>query len=113
MVCLGVHPGAAGWKAQTNPLSYGGTPKCSTVMSIILSLYHICDIYCIIFVDNLSFREHSLLGKDHGTAGLQFNNLTGFDKKVNNLFLSRSEVVEYKLVKTGDQPNSDSSKNDG
>ena len=27
MVCLGFEPGAAGWKAQTNPLSYGGTPK--------------------------------------------------------------------------------------
>ena len=26
MVCLGLKPGAAGWKAQTNPLSYGGTP---------------------------------------------------------------------------------------
>ena len=26
MACLGVEPGAAGWKAQTNPLSYGGTP---------------------------------------------------------------------------------------
>ena len=25
MVCLGVEHGAAGWKAQTNPLSYGGT----------------------------------------------------------------------------------------
>ena len=25
MVCLGVEPGVAGWKAQTNPLSYGGT----------------------------------------------------------------------------------------
>ena len=25
MVCLGVKPGAAGWKAQTNPLCYGGT----------------------------------------------------------------------------------------
>ena len=25
MVCLGVEPGAAGWKAQTNPLSFGGT----------------------------------------------------------------------------------------
>ena len=25
MACLGVEPGAAGWKAQTNPLSYGGT----------------------------------------------------------------------------------------
>ena len=26
MVCLGFEPGAAGWKAETNPLSYGGTP---------------------------------------------------------------------------------------
>ena len=26
MVCLGVEPGTAGWKAQTNLLSYGGTP---------------------------------------------------------------------------------------
>ena len=25
MVCLGLEPGTAGWKAQTNPLSYGGT----------------------------------------------------------------------------------------
>ena len=25
MVCLGFEPGAAGWKAQINPLSYGGT----------------------------------------------------------------------------------------
>ena len=25
MACLGVEPGAAEWKAQTNPLSYGGT----------------------------------------------------------------------------------------
>ena len=27
MVCLGLEPEAAGWKAQTNPLSYGGTPS--------------------------------------------------------------------------------------
>ena len=25
-MCLGFKPGAAGWKARTNPLSYGGTP---------------------------------------------------------------------------------------
>ena len=25
VVCLGVEPGAAEWKAETNPLSYGGT----------------------------------------------------------------------------------------
>ena len=27
MVCLGIEPGVAGQKAQTNPLSYGGTPR--------------------------------------------------------------------------------------
>ena len=27
MVCLGLEPGVAGWKMQTNPLSYGGTPN--------------------------------------------------------------------------------------
>ena len=26
MVCLGLEPRVARWKAQTNPLSYGGTP---------------------------------------------------------------------------------------
>ena len=26
MVCLGFEPGAAGWKAETNPLIYSGTP---------------------------------------------------------------------------------------
>ena len=26
MECLGVEPRVAWWKAQTNPLSYGGTP---------------------------------------------------------------------------------------
>ena len=26
MVCLGLEPGVAGLKVQTNPLSYGGTP---------------------------------------------------------------------------------------
>ena len=25
MVCFGVEPRTAGWKAQMNPLSYGGT----------------------------------------------------------------------------------------
>ena len=26
MVCLGLKPGVAGWKAQMNPLTYGGSP---------------------------------------------------------------------------------------
>ena len=30
MVCLGFKPRAAGWKVQTDPLSYGGTPSWST-----------------------------------------------------------------------------------
>ena len=28
-MCLGLEPGAAAWKEQTNPLSYGGTPGAS------------------------------------------------------------------------------------
>ena len=27
MVCLGLEPKVAVWKAETNPLSYGGTPS--------------------------------------------------------------------------------------
>ena len=37
MVCLGLKPGAAGWKAQTNPLSYGGIPPLNTVCMAKLS----------------------------------------------------------------------------
>ena len=41
MVCLGFERGVAGWKAQTNPLSYGGTPRhtflnCSATFSDII-----------------------------------------------------------------------------
>ena len=32
MECLGVEPGAAWWKAQTNPLSYGGTPLFTQIL---------------------------------------------------------------------------------
>ena len=49
MVCLGHEPGAAGWEAHMNPLSYGGTPTfyidhrytllCLTVwLSVIVSI---------------------------------------------------------------------------
>ena len=31
MVCLGLKPGAAGWKVQTNPLSYGGLTKVAKI----------------------------------------------------------------------------------
>ena len=37
MVCLGLKPGVAGWKAQTTPLSYGGTP--SLLISVNNSLH--------------------------------------------------------------------------
>ena len=35
MVCFGLKPGAAGWKAKTNRLSYGSTPIRNDV-----SVYH-------------------------------------------------------------------------
>ena len=34
MVCLGFEPGAAGWQAQTDPLSYGGTPRIDSYFRI-------------------------------------------------------------------------------
>ena len=34
-MCLGHEPGAAGWKAQVNPLSYGGTP-CQKSLAVLL-----------------------------------------------------------------------------
>ena len=39
MVCLGLEPGAAGWKAQTNPLSYGVTPKKQTFFKKMVNWY--------------------------------------------------------------------------
>ena len=34
MMCLGVEPRAAGWKVQTNPLSYGGTCEDNCLCSL-------------------------------------------------------------------------------
>ena len=45
MACLGVEPRAAGWKAQTNPLSYGGTPTC---------IY----IHCLFAANSLFIQHH-------------------------------------------------------
>ena len=39
MECLGVEPGAAWWKAQTNPLSYGGTHYVAN-LSYISNVYY-------------------------------------------------------------------------
>ena len=50
MVCLGIEPGAAGWKARTNPLSYGGTPQRSLMLQNFLENL-IC--YKIWFLQNL------------------------------------------------------------
>ena len=37
MVCLGFEPRAAVWKAQTNPLSYCGTPFAVTYFTTIIA----------------------------------------------------------------------------
>ena len=38
MVCLGLEPRAAGWKAQTKPRSYGGHPVVTLLHSVISTL---------------------------------------------------------------------------
>ena len=35
MVCLGLEPGTARWKALTNPLSYGNTPLIGTYVLLL------------------------------------------------------------------------------
>ena len=44
MVCLGLEPGAAGWKVQTNPLSYSGTPL--SFLSVDLLIFDELGILC-------------------------------------------------------------------
>ena len=39
MVCLGLEPRVAGWKAQMNPLSYGGTPFCLELILQAMTLF--------------------------------------------------------------------------
>ena len=40
MVCLGFEPGVAGWKAQMNPLSYGGTPEVGHVNPLFINFLY-------------------------------------------------------------------------
>ena len=50
MVCLGFKPGVAGWKARTNPLSYGGgTPIFTIVVSAVT-------VYLAFYVSNIRFK---------------------------------------------------------
>ena len=44
MVCLGLDPGVAGWKAQTNPLSYSGTPILRLLLPLVPSLTELNEI---------------------------------------------------------------------
>ena len=69
MVCLGIEPGAAGWKAQTNPMSYGGTPKyisLSIYISLSLSLALWNELLELFRVKTISFKfpsTHVLFNK--------------------------------------------------
>ena len=54
MVCLGIEPGAAGWKARTNPLSYGGTPILQLLVRSLAG--HAVKLYGIIFNVFVYFR---------------------------------------------------------
>ena len=51
MVCMELEPGAAGLNAQTNPLSYGGTPK---VLLATQKYFTIAQIGCTIVVFTLA-----------------------------------------------------------
>ena len=50
MVCLGIEPGEAGWKAQRTPLSYGGTPYLYLYVSLSLSVSNYPCILTLLFL---------------------------------------------------------------
>ena len=66
MVCFGFLPGAAGWRAQTNPLSYGG------IFELTLSLkrlaYRVIRNIKILIIGYISKSSDSL------TASGEFDN---------------------------------------
>ena len=60
MVCLGLEPGVAGWKAPKNLLSYGGTPKKASIFIIFIASVSM----------SLAFRCYSGQGVDGVTTHL-------------------------------------------
>ena len=51
MVCFGLEPSAAGWKVQTNPLSYGGTPKQHFYSIQFTDIQKSASVFCLIIFD--------------------------------------------------------------
>ena len=66
MVCLGIEPGAAGWKVTTKPLSYGSTPR---IKLFILSCYKkkrhisVCKTRTINLIDYPSYFKKDIMGQ--------------------------------------------------
>ena len=63
MVCLGLEPGVAEWKAQTNPLSYGGTPppriaKCCSQLRFVPVLH-------LVFLEEVKNMSELLYNRFH------------------------------------------------
>ena len=71
MVYLGLEPGAAGWKTQTNPLSYGGTPFNSFYSNM-----------TVIHIPNQTKKKelflHKLMENPENTHYRLISRLTGF-----------------------------------
>ena len=63
MVCMELEPGAAGLNAQTNPLSYGGTPK---VLLTTQKYFTIAQIGCTIVVFTLASFFCCILARSIG-----------------------------------------------
>ena len=67
MVCLGIKPGAAGWKAQTNPLSYGGTPK--RWLFILLIRSTLMSLMQVVVCERQIQVQHLLWSVEHRDSG--------------------------------------------
>ena len=87
MLCLRFEPCSAGWKAQTNPLSYGGThSKCITspftwtLINVFPAIYELC-------LKNL---------------GLQSPTYTNLNRLISQIISSITASLRYlKLIPTG------------
>ena len=75
MECLGVEPGAAWWKVQTNPLSNGGTPRLQHLFC------EVFEVFLISFLFNIS---------SHSTAAFIFS--------VSTHFLAKQEQQQHVTI---------------
>ena len=73
MVCLGLEPGAAKWKAQTNPLSYDGTQYTQYVCAFKFLQFYVTQVLLIIHLMQVSLGRPGLIVSSKNTRIHEIN----------------------------------------